>query len=60
MQIADAVTEAIRRTEDRAAARYEKALALLVQALDPSLDDMKAEEKARDAWSKAGTILPLD
>lgn len=53
LRCVDAVAEAIRRTEERAAARYEKALALLAKELDPRLDDRRAKEKARHAWDSA-------
>ena len=53
LQIADVVAEAIRRTEDRAAARYERALSLLLRNIDPSLDAAQADERARRTWAEA-------
>ena len=54
LQIAAAVAEAIRRTEESAAARYEQALASVLQSLDPSLMEINAKERARRAWAEAG------
>lgn len=51
--IADAVAAAIRRTEERAAARYERTLVLLVQQLSP-MDRSQAEAKVKRAWDEAG------
>lgn len=53
LQIADAVAEAILRTEASAAARYQRALASLIRGMDPQLDSSQASEKASEAWAKA-------
>ena len=53
LQIADAVAEAIKRTEERSAARYTRALAMLLQQLEPSVSGTEADERARRAWAQA-------
>ena len=53
LQIADAIADAIRRTEERSAARYERALALLLRQLDPALDAAEAQARVKRAWSEA-------
>ena len=53
LHVADAVAEAIRRTEERAAARYERALALLLRSMDPHADAATAEARAKRAWFDA-------
>lgn len=53
VHIADAVAEAIRRTEERAAARYERALVLLMRQMDPKLDAAHADARVRQAWAEA-------
>ena len=53
LQIADAVAEAIKRTEERSAARYERALSMLLQQLQPDVTGTEADERARRAWAQA-------
>ena len=57
LQIAEAVAEAIRRTEATAAARYERALTSVLQTLEPTLAaGEQAQERARRAWVGAGRM----
>ena len=51
--LADAVAEAVRRTEERAAQRYERALAALVRELMPGVGEAAAARRARQAWEGA-------
>ena len=53
LQVADAVAEAIRRTEERAALRYERALLALLDGLDLGMDDIEARALVRKAWAGA-------
>ena len=55
LQMADVVAEAIRRTEERCAARYERALSMMLKAIEPSMANAKAEEHARGAWAGAAS-----
>ena len=56
LQIAEAVAEAIRRTEAAAAARYQRALTSVLQTLEPTLAAEQAQERARRAWEGAGRM----
>ena len=49
--LAEAVAEAVRRTEERAARRYEAALASLLRELLPEMGRAEAEQRARDVWA---------
>lgn len=51
--LVDAVAEAVRRTEERAAKRYERALASLVRELMPGVGEAAAAMRARQAWDGA-------
>lgn len=51
--VADLVSSAIERAEERAAARYERALVNLVRQLDPTLEVPQAKAKVRRAWAWA-------
>ena len=51
--LVDAVAEAVRRTEERAAERYERALASLVRELMPGVGEAAAALRARQAWDSA-------
>ena len=53
IQVADAVAEAIKRTEARAAARYERALILLLMSLDEGLSEAQARSRVQQAWDEA-------
>ena len=53
IQVADAVAEAIKRTEARAAARYERALILLLMSLDEGLSETQAKSRVQQAWDEA-------
>ena len=54
MELLEAVAEAVRRTEERAEKRYERALASLLRDLDPGLSEIAAAEHAYEAWALAG------
>ena len=54
MDLAEAVAEAVRRTEERAAKRYERALAALLRDLDSELTAAAAADRAHEAWTGAG------
>ena len=60
LQIAEAVAEAIRRTEAAAAARYQRALTSVLQTLEPTLAAEQAQERARHAWEGAGRMWEQD
>ena len=60
LQIAEAVAEAIRRTEEKAAEQYERALAMLLGSLDTSLSAAEGDRKARDAWLAAKAPVEID
>ena len=51
--VAELMAETMRRAEDRAAKRYERALASLLKALEPSMGVYEAQERARRAWDDA-------
>ena len=56
LEVAKAVAIAIRRTEQRAALRYERALASMLRAL--GIADAEAARRGREEWAAAGDAEP--
>jgi len=56
LEVAKAVAIAIRRTEQRAALRYERALASMLRAL--SIADAEAARRGREEWAAAAETEP--
>jgi len=55
IQIAHAVAKGIERAEVSAAARYQRALIIVLQSLDPTLTMSQAEAQAQRAWAEAAS-----